>query len=417
MTDLQIPSESCDVAVVGSGPAGLSAAERLRQAGLGRVVVLERELFAGGIPRHCNHSPFGMREFKSCLSGPRYVSKLVEKAERAGVEIRTGTTVVEALPAGRLLLSGKDGQARLDARRVILATGVRETPRAARLVSGERPFGILTTGALQAMVYLKGRLPFRRPIIVGSELVSFSALLTCRDAGIKPVAMLEEGKTITARPFLRMLPALLRVPLLLESKLEEICGKERVQGVILSNEKGETQKLDCDGVLFTGLFTPESTLVRMGHLALDRGTGGPSVDACGRCSDPAYFAAGNLLRPVETAGWCWKEGRAVADFVLASIDAPELPAASPLNLRLQNSIIRFALPQRLSAERNGKDLGHIQLRFGESAKGRLKVAQDGKDLWSHTLTVKPERRFLIPLPALHPDPKGGPIDVSFEKTA
>ena len=35
--------------------------------------------------------------------------------------------------------------------------------------------------------------PFERPVIIGSELVSFSALLTCRHLGIRPVAMIEEN--------------------------------------------------------------------------------------------------------------------------------------------------------------------------------------------------------------------------------
>lgn len=410
-------SETCDAAVVGGGPAGLSAATRLRQKGLERVVILERESAAGGIPRHCGHSPFGMREFHRCLTGPRYAAKLAEKALDSGVEIRTGTTVVSALPGGSLILSDRQGQAELKARRVILATGVRETPRAARLVGGTRPLGILTTGALQAMVQLKGRVPFRRPLIVGSELVSFSALLTCRQARMKPVAMLEERKGITARAFLRILPTFLGVPLLLGNKLEAIHGKVRVEGVTLSDADGRYKELACDGVVFTGLFTPESTLVRMGHLALDPATGGPAVDARGRCSDPAYFAAGNLLRPVETAGWCWQEGRTIADFVLESMGRPEAAEEANLKLRLQSPALRFALPQSISPEANGKSLDHIQLRFQECARGRLRVLQNGKDLWSRYLTARPERRVLIPLPGLHPDPNGGPIDINFEKTA
>src|SRR3546814_11836007 len=63
---------------------------------------------------------------------------------------------------------------------LLLATGVRETSRAARLIGGARPLGVVTTGALQSLVYLAGRRPFERPVILGTELVSFSALLTCR---------------------------------------------------------------------------------------------------------------------------------------------------------------------------------------------------------------------------------------------
>ena len=52
----------------------------------------------------------------------------------------------------------------------------------------------MTTGTLQQMVYLKGLVPFRRPLILGAEWVSYSAILTCRHAGIRPVALLDEGQ-------------------------------------------------------------------------------------------------------------------------------------------------------------------------------------------------------------------------------
>src|SRR3546814_15700379 len=95
---------------------------------------------------------------------------------------------------------------------LLLATGVRESSRAARLIGGQRPLGVVTTGALQSLVYLAGQRPFRRPVILGSELVSFSALLTCRHAGILPVAMVEEKPRTHARRFAAIIPRLFRVP-------------------------------------------------------------------------------------------------------------------------------------------------------------------------------------------------------------
>lgn len=41
------------VVIIGAGPTGLSAARHLKAQGLNDVVVLEREVEAGGIPRHC----------------------------------------------------------------------------------------------------------------------------------------------------------------------------------------------------------------------------------------------------------------------------------------------------------------------------------------------------------------------------
>ena len=407
---------ACDLAVVGGGPAGLAAATRLRQRGVERVVVLERERHAGGIPRHCGHPPFGMREFKRCLSGPRYAAALVERALSAGVEIRVQTTVAAANQGGHLLLSTPDGLAEISAKRVILATGVRETPRSARFVSGARPLGILTTGALQAMVYLKQAVPFRRPIIVGSELVSFSALLTCRHGGIKPIAMIEQSAKTTAWAVSRALPAILGVPLMMNSDLLEILGKDRVSAVRIRDGAGTERVIACDGVLFTGRFTPESSLIRMWHLALDPATGGPIVDNFSRCSDPAYFAVGNLLRPVETAGWCWREGRDLGDFLFQSLRGEEPKAAPSIEVRCTDPIIRFAVPQRIFPGEGAKAMGRLQLRFGERAKGCLSVMQDGKTLWSRHITALPERRTLIPLDALAARQDGGPIDIAFAKS-
>lgn len=64
MPDLLMPGGTkIDVAVIGGGPAGLAAGTALKRAGVRRVVVLEREVQADGIPRHCGHPPFGMQAF------------------------------------------------------------------------------------------------------------------------------------------------------------------------------------------------------------------------------------------------------------------------------------------------------------------------------------------------------------------
>ena len=83
---------SVDVAIVGGGPAGLTAAADLAARGL-KVVVLERESAAGGIPRHSDHVGYGIRDLRRFITGPAYARQLVQSATAAGAQVRTDTMV------------------------------------------------------------------------------------------------------------------------------------------------------------------------------------------------------------------------------------------------------------------------------------------------------------------------------------
>ena len=112
----------------------------------------------------------------------------------AGADIRLGTTVTGwagTSPGGGppgdgrygVALTSPPGIETVAAGAVLLATGCRERPRAARVVPGDRPPGVMTTGELQRRVYLAGqRLP-GRALVVGAEHVSFSAMVTRRTRG------------------------------------------------------------------------------------------------------------------------------------------------------------------------------------------------------------------------------------------
>ncbi len=178
-----------DALVVGGGPAGLAAAT-CAEDGRGRgVLVVEREDEAGGVPRHCHHSGFGVRDLHRVLQGPVYARRWVDRASDAGAAIWTRTMVTGWSADGHAEVTGPEGRRRIRARAVVLATGARERARAALLVPGSRPTGVFTTGQLQQWVY-RERLPVgRRALVVGAEHVSYSAVLTLREAGVRTVAL------------------------------------------------------------------------------------------------------------------------------------------------------------------------------------------------------------------------------------
>lgn len=373
-----------DVLIVGAGPAGLAAAQVLVAAGLA-VTIAERQSQAGGMPVTCGHSVFGWREFRRVLGGAAYASRLIAGAE--GADLRLATSVA-AIAGGSVTLTSDAGVEFLQPRRILLATGTREASRAERLLPGERPLGVVTTGSLQDMWFRHGALPFRRPVVLGNELVAMSALLTCRQAGAAPLALLEPNEALTARAPFRWLPRVLGLPVLglpvhRGAEITDLVAKDGRLSALRFRSQGQEHEMSCDGLVLTGSFRPEASLARMAGLEMDPSTMGPRIDGDGRTSHPGIYAAGNVLRGVEIAGWCWAEGRAVAKAMLADQSAPQITLRAGEGLR-------WIMPQ---AWRPGAALT-LQLNAAPPHRGRL-VARDatGAVLYAQSLTNAPERRL------------------------
>lgn len=386
-----------DVIVVGGGPAGVAAALELKARGIARVMILEREQTLGGAPRHCSHSPFGMREFGRVYFGPAYARRLEREAQDAGVDIRTGHSVVELGQDGALLVTSARGVESLKARRIVLATGAREKPRSALLLPGDRPVGVITTGALQSYVAFHGIMPFRRPLIIGSELVSFSALLTCLTHRARPVALIEPEPEPLARSPFQWFPRLVGVPFHCGAVLMDIRGRGRVEEADIRLADGRLLTVKCDGVLLTGRFTPEAAFLNASAVDVAAGSAGPMIDQDGRTANPIFFASGNLLRAVETGGWSFREGRRVGAAVADDL------AREPCNDRVVP--VTFADPLKLVVPTMVRPGGldrpafrDFQLRFTKRVHGRLSLYLDGTEVWSKIGLWLPERRVLVPIP-------------------
>lgn len=309
--------ENADVLIIGAGPAGLTAATELRAKHGAKVVVIDREAQAGGIPRHSDHPGYGIRDLHRFISGPSYARRLVDRAVSAGVEIRTGTMVTAWTPDGGAECVSAAGRTAVSATATLLATGARERPRSARLVPGDRPAGVYTTGELQNAVHLLHRRPGSRAVVIGGELVSWSAVLTLREAGCTTVGMVTKyPRAESYGVFNAGGRALFRTPVHTRSRVVRVIGRGRVSGVEIEDlDTGARRVIDCDTVVFTGDWIPDHELARSAGLVLDPSTRGPLVDAIGRTSARGVFAAGNTVHPVDTADVAALGGRHTASAI------------------------------------------------------------------------------------------------------
>ena len=174
----------------------------------------------------------------------------------------------------------------VDADAVILATGARERPRSARLVPGDRPPGIFTTGSLQQLA-MKGLRVGTRAVIVGAEHVSFSAVLTLGHVGCRTVAMVTPQARHQTHAVLKFAAATTRrVPVLTGVDVAAIVGRRRVAHVELTDGR----RIECDTVVFTGDWIPDHELARRSGLTMDPAIKGPvqvAPDIATTCSQSA----------------------------------------------------------------------------------------------------------------------------------
>ena len=404
-----------EVVVIGGGPAGLAAAVELRRLGIEDVVVVEREAEPGGIPRHANHTGFGIRDLRRVLSGPAYARHWAKLARSAGVELRLETMVTEWSADRRLLVTGPGGRSELTPAAVVLATGCRERPRSARLVPGSRPPGVITTSTLQQLVYLQGRQVGRRAVVVGAEHVSFSAVATLAHGGASTAGLVTEHERHQSLAAFRVGAAIrYRAPVWTRTAVTRIDGSERVEAVELTElDSGRTSVVPCDLVVFTADWIPDHELAVMGGAELDPGTRGPRVDAGLRTTVPGVFAAGNVAHPAETADVCALGGRHVAGGVADYLKGdggwgPGVPV-------LAEPPLRWVAPNLISSGDGDPLRRRFLLRSERFLRApRIAVRQDDRALWDGRLRrLVPGRSAGISARwAPRVDPDGGPVTVS-----
>jgi thioredoxin reductase len=397
------------IAIVGAGPAGLSLAIELSNIGYDDIIVFDREDEAGGTPRHCGHLGFGIFEFYRLLSGPEYAKKLVKIAEEKNIIIKLKHTLID-IDKNKLIFSTNDGLQTYNPQKTILALGARETPRPARFISGTRSPNIITTGALQRFVYMQKRAPFKNAVIIGSEVVSFSAIMSARHAGIKIKALVEKDKNLNAFSILKPLTELfLNIPVKVGYEIISINGEDKnIQSITISKD-GIEEIIECDGVIFSGKFTPESAILQEKFKEFNYINNSLFISQTFQTTNKNFFAVGNILRGALTAFKCYFEGKKLAKFVDDSLKNSKL---NPLHVKIQcDDNIQWYYPSLLDLNYPTKTLSN--LRINKKASGHIIVSINDNDVYSKYINASTYTNIKIPR-LDYPICKNDTIKIRFE---
>jgi NADPH-dependent 2,4-dienoyl-CoA reductase/sulfur reductase-like enzyme len=376
--------ETCDVAVIGGGPAGLAAALGARRAGAGAVLLIERDRTLGGILNQCIHDGFGLFLYKETISGPEYAERLIEDVAREPIKIETGAMVLDLAPDRLLRVNSRQGYRLIRAGAVVLAMGCRERTREMIEIPGTRPAGIFTAGSAQNLVNLQNLRIGNEAVILGSGDIG---LIMARRLAFEGVAVKGVFEIL---PWASGLERNVRqclmdfaIPLELGSTVVEIRGRDRVESVVvakvdgaLAPVAGTERTIPCDTLLLSVGLIPENELSKRAGIELSPLTGGAVIDETLMTSVEGVFSCGNVLHIHDVADWASFEGFAAGERA-ARFAAGERAAARTVRVSA-GSNVRYALPQLLTAGKAGVEWSFRVTRPVRDARVEVKGKTSGK---------------------------------------
>ena len=261
-TDFRHRYHHTDVAVVGGGPAGLSAALAAAERGV-RVTLIDDQPNLGGRLRYDILSRQGLPGNDEAVS--ESAEKLLSSVkESPHIETLSGATVFAHYQDNLLGVFHGDEVVKLRAKRVVLATGAYESPIS--FENNDLP-GIMLGSAAQRLVRLYGVKPGNTAVVATVSNQGYQVALDLLGAGVNVVAVVDSRPASSPLQPLASEVESKGVPILFAQAVTKAEGKNRVRGVLVSPVAGEggdvgTRPLSCDLVCVSGGFQPANALLR-----------------------------------------------------------------------------------------------------------------------------------------------------------
>lgn len=307
-----------ELAVIGAGPAGLSAAIKAAENGV-EVVVFDENAAPGGQLFKQVHKFFGSERNQAGNRGIRIGETLLKRAQELGVRVILNAVVIGIYLDHDIVVRIGGEIIHYKADTVLAATGASEN--AIAFEGWDLP-GVMGAGAAQTLANIHGVQPGKRIVIIGTGNVGLVVGYQLLQAGCGIVALADASPSITGYGVHAARLARYGVPFYLPYTVRRAEGQNHVERVILA-KLGENGSfipdtditLEADTILLAVGLSPMSQILKNVGCKIkdDQIKGGvvPVIDEYYRTSVEGIYAAGNVTA-VEEASTAMLEGEIAA---------------------------------------------------------------------------------------------------------
>ncbi len=251
-----------DVAVIGGGPAGMSAALAAAERGA-HVVLIDDQPSLGGSLRYDRRQYSSIAGFEDG-TGVEVGRQLAEKLSAASnIEVLSGANVFGLYQDRLLAVLQGDRLIKLRAAQVVVATGSYEVPLV--FEQNDLPGVMLATGA-QRLLSLYGVRPGTIAVVATSDDQGYYAAQDLLDAGVRVMAVVDLRSTHTLGSDIVGSLWASNVEILTGHAVVKAEGKSRVNAAVVSplangRPVGAQRRLACDLLCMSGGFRPADPLL------------------------------------------------------------------------------------------------------------------------------------------------------------
>lgn len=302
-----------DVVIIGSGPAGLSAAVYAKRAGLHAVTIEQNPMSGGQVLNTYEVDNYlglpGINGFDMGVKFREHADKLgcefktatvlgIQK-EQSGESVLKAASVAEAADTEETGFAVETDEGILRTRTVVAAMGA---AHAKLMIPGEEEYsgvGVSYCATCDG-AFFRGKVT---AVIGGGDVAAEDAIFLAR--GCEKVYLIHRRDELRAAQILQEeVKGLPNVEIIWDTVAEKIYGKEQTEGLLLKNVKtGKTTELPVDGVFVAVGIVPDSGILSEIVSCDEKGYVLAGED--GVTSTPGIFAAGDIrkkkLRQIVTA--------------------------------------------------------------------------------------------------------------------